>query len=159
MGYQEDGFILCPNLLAADTLRELVEIGERVHGQWLEDEGQEARRQDLVNSQGLIASRYFPPPFGAQRTRFFDALASTAVVDVLGGVFGDDLYFHNTQMLFNPLAGHRRPYWHRDIQYMDCAEAEQQRLLAVLCNLHIRLVSWRVWRLRSGFGFVLPFVV
>ncbi len=136
--YQSNGFILCRSLLSAEVLGRLVEIGERVHAQWLAEQGDEARRLDLVNSTGLTASRYFRSPFGAQRPMFFDALADDRVWHLLTAVFGDDLYFHGTQMFFNPLGGRRRPYWHRDIQYMDCDETEQQSLLGELCNIHLR---------------------
>ena len=58
---------------------------------------------------------------------------------LVGEVFGDDLYFHGTQIFFSPVGGARRPYWHRDIQYMRRDEQEQARLLLEFCNLHIRL--------------------
>jgi len=54
-------------------------------------------------------------------------------------VFGDSLYFHGTQMFFNPLDGRRRPYWHRDLQYMSYDETRQRALLSELCNLHVRM--------------------
>jgi hypothetical protein len=137
--YEQDGFVFERGLLSESVIERLVEIGERVHARWMEEHGDEARRQDLVNSTGLTASRYFSPPFQGQRALWFDALADDVLSQLVSRVFGDDLYFHGTQMFFNPVAGVRRPYWHRDLQYMRCDEAKQRSLLGELCNLHIRL--------------------
>jgi hypothetical protein len=137
--YQCDGFIIRRSFLSHEVVARFVEIGERVHAQWVEEQGEEARQLDVVNSTGLTATRYFRPPFGAQRSIFFDALADDALWHLLTAVFGDDLYFHGTQMFFNPLGGRRRPYWHRDIQYMAFDETQRQALLGELCHLHVRL--------------------
>lgn len=136
--YDEDGIVLQRGLVPSATLQRIVEIGERVHAQWIQEQGEEARRQDLVNSHSLTASRYFATPFGAQRALFFDALAESALYNLVSELFGDRLYFHGTQMFFNPLGGRRRPYWHRDIRYLRFDEAQQRSLLGELCNLHIR---------------------
>jgi ectoine hydroxylase-related dioxygenase (phytanoyl-CoA dioxygenase family) len=138
-GFDEDGFILGERFLPTETLRRIADIGERVHAEWLREQAQEARKDDPINSQGLTATRYFRPPFHAQRALFFDALAGDALYEILTGVFGDDLYFHGTQMFFNPLRGERRSYWHRDLQYMNCDESRQRTLLRELCNLHVRI--------------------
>jgi ectoine hydroxylase-related dioxygenase (phytanoyl-CoA dioxygenase family) len=137
--YDEDGFVLQRSLLSPETFRRIFEIGVRVHAQWLEEQSEEARRQDLVNSHSLTASRYFPSEFSAERAVFFDALADPVLSGLVTQLFGEQLYFHGTQMFFNPLGGRRRPYWHRDIQYMRCDESRQQALLGELCNLHIRI--------------------
>ena len=136
--YQQNGFVLRRGLLAPEMIARLVGIGDRVHEQWLDEHGDKARKHDLVNSTGLTGSRYFRPPFDAQRPVFFDALADDVLSNLLAAVFGDDLYFHGTQMFFNPPGGRRRPYWHRDIQYMAYEETRQQALLGELCNLHVR---------------------
>jgi len=57
--YEQDGFVFERGLLPGSVIERLVEIGERVHAQWMEEYGDEARRRDLVNSTGLTASRYF----------------------------------------------------------------------------------------------------
>lgn len=137
--YEQNGFVLRRVLLPPEMVRRLVGIGERVHAQWVDENVEEARRRDLVNSTGLTATRYFRPPFGGERCTLFDTLADDVLSSLVAGIFGDDLYFHGTQMFFNPVGGRRRPYWHRDIQYLQCDEAHQQALLGELCNLHIRL--------------------
>ena len=103
--YDEEGFVLRRSLLPTNTFRRILEIGARVHAQWLEEQGEEARRQDLVNSHSLTASRYFPSEFSAERAVFFDALADPVLSDLVTQVFGEQLYFHGTQMFFNPLGG------------------------------------------------------
>jgi hypothetical protein len=137
--YERDGFVLRRRLLAPEIVARLVAIGERVHAQWMQEHGEEARKRDLINSTGLTATRYFRPPFDSERRIFFDALADGALWDLLTALFGNDLYFHGTQMFFNPLDRRQRPYWHRDLQYMDYDETRQRAVLGELCNLHVRI--------------------
>jgi len=137
--YKRDGFVLRRRLLSPEIVARLVGIGERVHAQWMQEHAEEARKRDLINSTGLTATRYFHSPFDSERRIFFDALADAALWDLLTALFGDDLYFHGTQMFFNPLDGRRQPYWHRDLQYMGYDETRQQALLGELCNLHVRV--------------------
>jgi ectoine hydroxylase-related dioxygenase (phytanoyl-CoA dioxygenase family) len=137
--YQRNGFVLGRGLLSTEVAERVVAIGERVHGQWMDEHRDDARQRDLVNSTALTATRYFQPPFGEQRRSFFDLLACDALVGLVSEVFGDDLYFHGTQMFFKPIAGMRRPYWHRDIQYGQFDENQQAELLMELCALHVRL--------------------
>ena len=134
-----DGFVLRQRLLSPELVARLVAIGERVHGQWMQEHAEEVRNRDLINSTGLSAARYFRPPFDRERRIFFDALADDALWNLLTALFGEDLYFHGTQMFFNPLHESRQPYWHRDLQYMGYDETWQRALLAELCNLHVRI--------------------
>jgi Phytanoyl-CoA dioxygenase (PhyH) len=137
--FERNGFVLRKGLLPAALVERLVDIGTRVHQQWMTEHGEEARRLDLVNSTELTARRYFQPPFEGQRLMLFNALADDAVAGLISHTFGDGLCFHGTQIFFNPVRGERRPYWHRDIQYIRRDEQEQARLLLEFCNLHIRL--------------------
>lgn len=139
MTYREHGFVLRRGLLPDETLRLVTNSLERVHCAWLAEQGDEGRRLDLVNSYGLTASRYFPPPFRVERAALFDGLADPTIHDLVTETFADDLYFHGTQMFFNPLAGRRKPYWHRDVQYMGLDEDRQEVLFGELCNLHVRI--------------------
>jgi len=137
--YASDGFLHRPALLPPDIVRRLVAIGERVHGRWLAEHGDEARRHALINSTRLTDARWFAPPHDDERAAFFDALADPTLCDLVGEHFGD-VYFHGTQMFFSPLEGATRaPYWHRDLQYMGLDEAEQRRLLGELTQLHVRI--------------------
>ena len=137
--YGRDGFVLARSLLPDETLERLVNTCLRIHDQWLNEEGEAARAHDLVNSHSLTASRFLPANAADVRGDFFDALADPEIVGFLAPIFGDGLYFHGTQLFFNPLRGQRQPYWHRDIQYMGLAEDRQRALFAELCQLHVRM--------------------
>jgi ectoine hydroxylase-related dioxygenase (phytanoyl-CoA dioxygenase family) len=136
--YADDGFVLRPKLLRADTLRSLTAIVERVHRQWLAANAETARRDALVNSSSLTSTRWFPPPFEAERRAFFDALAAPELHDIVTAALGADVYFHGTQLFFDPL-GPRRPYWHRDLQYLGLDEDRQRALLGKLRHFHVRI--------------------
>jgi hypothetical protein len=137
--YEQDGLVLRRRLLSPEIIGRLTSIGERVHGQWMQEYGDEAREHGLINSIGLTGNRYFRSPYKTERVLFFDALANDALWNLVTTLFGSDLCFHGTQMFFNPLDGRRQPYWHRDLQYMGYDETRQQELLGELCNLHVRI--------------------
>ena len=124
--YRRDGFVLRRRLLSPELVARLVLIGERVHVQWLQEHAAEVRKRGLINSTGLTAARYFRPPFNSERRIFLDALADDALSNLVTAIFGDDLYFHGTQMFFNPLHDSRQLYWHRDLQYMGYDESKQR---------------------------------
>ena len=137
--YDRDGYALHQGLIPKASLGRLTNTVTRIHDQWLQEQGAQASAQDLVNSHSLTASRYFRDGEATERGDFFDALADPAIVGFLTPIFGDGLYFHGTQLFFNPQGGARQPYWHRDIQYMGLAEEAQRALLADLCQLHVRI--------------------
>ena len=157
MSYDEDGFVLRRGLLPSATFKRLHEVAVRVHALWLEEQGEDARRKDLVNSHSLTCQPIFS--FGVSLPEHAHCPSSTpspttVLPDDLVSrkLFGEELYFHGTQMFFNPLGGARNPYWHRDIQYLPCDESQQAALLSELCNLHIRVPLRPEQKIHAGPG-------
>jgi Phytanoyl-CoA dioxygenase (PhyH) len=155
--FEKDGFVLRRRLLSREIVARLSAIGARVHAQWLQEHAEEARKHDSINSTGLTATRYFQSPFDGERRIFFNALADSALWDLLTAVSGDDLYFHGTQMFFNPQNGRRRPYWHRDLQYMGYDETGSGRSLVncAICTSGFRsersgISCWCPAAMRAG---------
>src|ERR1044071_10479745 len=81
--FEKDGFVLRRRLLAREIVARLIAIGARVHAQWLQEHAEEARKHDSINSTGLTATRYFQSPFDGERRIFFNALADSALWDLL----------------------------------------------------------------------------
>jgi len=150
MAWADEGFLLARGLLDAGTVSTLSTILERVHAAWLAEAGEQAVAHDLVNSSGLTARRFFAGGHGQERARLFDAIASGPLFRLVEAEIGVDLGFHGTQLFFDPLAGRRRPYWHRDLQYTAFDEDEQRALLPRLLHVHVRTPL----RPESGFALV-----
>lgn len=136
--FDEQGYVLVKNLLPPTAIENLSKIVDRVQAQWMRENHADYVERRLVNMHSLTSMRYFEDD-KTERTRFFDSIASSAVTALIRGMFGNDIYFHNTQLFFNPYDSNSLPYWHRDMQYSpvdDAAQANEQRNLL---SLHVRI--------------------
>lgn len=110
---------------------------DRILAQWMKENHSEYIDERLVNMHSLTSPRYFSD--AGQRIRFFEMLASERITSLIDGMFGEGLYFHNTQLFFNPFENRRLPYWHRDLQYSPIDDMEQAREQSALLSLHVRI--------------------
>jgi len=92
----------------------------------------------LVNMHSLTKAEYFEDS-ADQRVGFFNALAPKKLTSLLELMFGSGIYFHNTQLFFNPLDSTQLPYWHRDLQYRSLSDDIQQAQQHNMVSLHIRI--------------------
>lgn len=136
--FDTQGYLLVRSLFSQTQIAELKAIVERIYRAWLAENRALMIANRLVNMYGLTDTRYFLGE-PEQRLALFDWIAQPCLALWLESLFGDTLYFHNTQLFFNPHDPGQAPYWHRDLQYSDVDDstqrAEQGRLLA----LHVRV--------------------
>ena len=135
--YAANGYAIVRAWLDADEIDGLAREVDRIFAQWMEANRACYQQERLVNMHSLTSARYFAS--SADRARFFDMLASERITSLLDGMFGTGLYFHNTQLFFNPHQNRRLPYWHRDMQYSPIGDAEQAREQTHLLSLHVRI--------------------
>ncbi len=135
--FADQGFILLRGLLPAADVQRLHRIVQRIFRHWLD--GHCGPAPQVVNMHSLTDMDFFPPPYAAERTEFFDLLAHDGLTEVIDEVFGRDVYFHGTQLFFNPIGCEKAPYWHRDLQYLGWDERRQQLALERLLHLHVRM--------------------
>ncbi|WKJ91918.1 phytanoyl-CoA dioxygenase family protein [Methylomonas montana] len=136
--YRQQGFLVVKSLFSNQEIEALTKIVDRIHRQWLNENHAIYIAQRLVNMHSLTNSHYFAH-HPSERLRFFQALASDRLTKLLAKLFGDDIYFHNTQLFFNPYQNSRLPYWHRDLQYSPLSDAELQAEQPNMLSLHIRI--------------------
>ncbi|WP_420476221.1 phytanoyl-CoA dioxygenase family protein [Noviherbaspirillum sp. ST9] len=135
--YEAQGFAVLRQWLAPEVIVALAQEVDRIHAQWMHENRSRYEEERLVNMHSLTAGRYFRGE--TERIRFFDLVVSDGVTALVDGMFGAGIYFHNTQLFFNPWQNRRSPYWHRDMQYSpvdDIAQANEQARM--LC-LHVRI--------------------
>lgn len=135
--FESQGYAVLRNFLEAERTDALAQEVERIHRQWMKENHAAFVEQGLVNMHSLTSPAYFRD--AAARSRFFDLLVFPRLVDTVDQMFGKGLYFHNTQLFFNPFENRRLPYWHRDLQYGPVDDAEQAREQNSLCSLHLRM--------------------
>ena len=136
--FARDGYLLVPGLLSGTAFRRLSEIVDRIYRAWRAENEAAVREHGMVNMHALTHARHFTDR-SAERAELFDLLASEALVDLVETAAGPGIYFHDTQLFFNPADPDRRPSWHRDLQYSPLEESVQKAELGRLTSLHARI--------------------
>ena len=136
--YQKKGYLVFRQLLSSQQISQLKQLVQPVYQQWLAENQHQPGFAQLVNIHSLTLPHYFQQQ-PAQRLALFNALAAPVLVNTLAALFGDDLYFHNTQLFFNPRDANKQNYWHRDLQYSAVPDAQQAEIHPALCSLHVRI--------------------
>lgn len=136
--FDEQGYVLVKNLLPSAVIENLSEVVDRIYAQWMRENHADYVGHRLVNMHSLTSMRYFEGD-KVGRARFFDSLASSTLTELINGMFGNGIYFHNTQLFFNPCDSKSLPYWHRDMQYGPVDDAVQASEQHNLLSLHVRI--------------------
>jgi ectoine hydroxylase-related dioxygenase (phytanoyl-CoA dioxygenase family) len=135
--FEAQGFAVVRQWLDAEKIGCLAQEADRILAQWMKENHSAYVEERLVNMHSLTSPRYFSD--AGQRIRFFDMLASERISALVDGMFGEGIYFHNTQLFFNPFENRRLPYWHRDLQYSPIDDMAQAREQSALLSLHVRI--------------------
>lgn len=136
--FDQQGYVVVRQFFDATEIDALAHMVDRIHAQWRQTHGSEQGFARLVNMHSLTRADYFVTD-PAARVRFFAQIASTKFTALIDGMFGDGIYFHNTQLFFNPADNTMQPYWHRDLQFSDVPDAVQAQAQPMLLSLHARI--------------------
>ena len=136
--YDDIGYIVLRNFLSDIEISSISKHVNSVFNSWMCSNKSEIFDHQLVNMHSLTKKEYFENT-PEERVNFFNSISPIKLINLLEGMFGSEIYFHNTQLFFNPLNSKRLPYWHRDMQYSplpdDIQKAEQNNMV----SLHIRI--------------------
>ena len=136
--YSYQGYVVVKSLFSQLDIEKLTRVVDRIYEQWLSENRADVIEHALVNMHTLSDPRYFVG-YETERLLFFQTIASHRLTQIIDSMFGDGIYFHNTQLFFNPLENKRLPYWHRDMQYSPIDDSilknEQQNMV----SLHVRI--------------------
>lgn len=133
--YNNRGYCIVRRFWTEDELGSLERRVDRIYRQWVSLPN--AIAPALVNMHSLTHPTYFAGN-SDERIAFFAAIAPPKLTRLLVEVFGSELYFHNTQLFFNPADRHTQPAWHRDLQYSPIDDATQAQAQPHLQLLHVR---------------------
>jgi len=136
--YQKEGYLVLKGILRQVDLARLSALVEPIYQAWFKDNEALIFEHKMLNMHSLTRPEYFFDEV-QNRARLFDAIAHPKLIEVADKVFGEGLYFHNTQLFFNPTNSARRPYWHRDMQYSPFSESDLMAELGNMLNLHFRI--------------------
>jgi len=136
--YDDKGYVILRNFLSNDEILLISKCVNRIYESWLNKNRAGIFENQLVNMHSLSKVEYFEN-YTQDRLTFFNAISNQKIVNLLECMFGPKIYFHNTQVFFNPLNKKKRPYWHRDMQYSPIADDIQKEQQDKMLSLHIRI--------------------
>jgi ectoine hydroxylase-related dioxygenase (phytanoyl-CoA dioxygenase family) len=136
--YDDQGYIVKKQFFDSAEIAALTHIVDRIHRQWLDRNHADYVGRQLINMHSLTSPQYFAGRRD-ERTRFFDCIAPEKLVQLMTAMFGDGVYFHNSQLFFNPADSSKRPYWHRDMQSSRIDDAVQKHEQLNMLSLHVRI--------------------
>ncbi|NQZ23966.1 MAG: phytanoyl-CoA dioxygenase family protein [Colwellia sp.] len=136
--YDDMGYVVVRNFLSDIEISSISKHVNGVFDSWMSSNKSEIFEHQLVNMHSLTKQEYFTNT-PDERVGFFNSISPLTLTNLIERMFGSEIYFHNTQLFFNPLNKKRLPYWHRDMQYSplsdDIQKAEQNNMV----SLHIRI--------------------
>ncbi len=136
--FAHQGYIIIKKLFTKIEIERITNIVNSIYQQWLDENSSALIEHQLVNMHSLTHFKYFPNQ-SQKRIEFFELISPKKLTDLLANIFAPGIYFHNTQLFFNPYQNNRLPYWHRDLQYNSIEEVVQIRELPKILLLHIRI--------------------
>ncbi len=136
--YNKSGYVIARQFFTTAEISVLAQSVDRIYQQWLLENEANVVEYDLINMHGLTSRTFFKNN-PAERVAFFKAIALPKLQEFIENIFGAGIYFHNSQLFFNPRSDTFLPYWHRDIQYNQFDEATQKKALVKMLSLHVRI--------------------
>ena len=135
--YNNSGHIILREVFDNSEVAHLKSIVTQIHKQWYASNEKVYKEQLLVNMHSLTLAGYFST--SDERIAFYNAFSTPKLIAKIEEAFQEDLYFHNSQLFFNPYQNKRKPYWHRDLQYSPVPDEEQKSELSNMLSLHVRI--------------------
>ncbi|MEO0352104.1 MAG: phytanoyl-CoA dioxygenase family protein, partial [Cyanobacteria bacterium P01_A01_bin.15] len=112
--FEDKGYVVLDSFFEQDEIEQIAYIVDRIYGQWQGENLHALIEQQLINMHSLTHPHYFQG-CRHERLQFFALFAPRKLTGPLAHLFNTHIYFHNTQLFFNPHSQEKRPYWHRDL--------------------------------------------
>ncbi|TGL76717.1 deoxygenase [Leptospira yasudae] len=131
--FAKNGFYLFKNFFPPSEREPIEEIVSEADGRWRE----EFDFPQNVNSAYLTRKKFLPD--GKKRDLLFRFVAQEKLVSIAKTFSNCKVYFLNTQLFFNPKDAAKKPYWHRDVQYLGVDEETQKEIVQRDVVYHFRI--------------------
>ncbi|MEM8613912.1 MAG: phytanoyl-CoA dioxygenase family protein [Cyanobacteria bacterium P01_H01_bin.105] len=136
--FEAQGHIILRKFFEPEEIDQITQSVDRIYSQWQAENYHALIEQQLINMHSLTHPKYFQD-CGHQRLQFFKLIAPAKLTSALEQLFKTRIYFHNTQLFFNPYDKEKHPYWHRDLQYSPIDDAVQAAEQHTMLSLHVRI--------------------
>ena len=136
--FEKRGYAVLRGFFSDEEVSRLDSHVDRIYQKWRSENEARIFEHKLVNMHSLTSAEYFLEA-PDRRKDFFELIASPKLTETVKAIFGPNIYFHNTQLFFNPSNRERLPYWHRDMQYSPIEDSVQSGEQRKMLSLHIRV--------------------
>lgn len=136
--FETQGHTILRKFFEQEEIAQITQIVDRIYNQWQAENRHALIEQQLINMHSLTHPKYFKGCHH-ERLQFFELIASAKLTHALEQIFNTDIYFHNTQLFFNPYKEEKQPYWHRDLQYSPIDDAVQAAEQHNILSFHGRI--------------------
>ena len=136
--YNQNGFLKVSQFFSESELENISSAVNPVFKKWFSENAKDISRQGLVNMHSLSHEKYYTE-LPSLRVQFFNTVCSKRFVKFLKSLFGENIFFNNTQLFFNPANSSKKAYWHRDLQYSPISIDNQRYELKDVLTLHARV--------------------
>ncbi|WP_069606380.1 phytanoyl-CoA dioxygenase family protein [Leptospira tipperaryensis] len=137
MSYREEfaknGYFLFENFFSKDELSIVSKIVLDADRRWREIYD----FSENVNSAYLTGEKFLPDV--QDRERLFGFISDHRLVAIADALIKSKVFFLNTQLFYNPKSASKKPYWHRDVQYLGVEEEKQKSIIRKDIVLHFRI--------------------
>lgn len=136
--YQQEGYVIIPQLFAREQVSELRAICERILPLWFERFPRYKQKPKRKNISQLTDIYFFSD---CQNQLYFllNTIANPQVLSILKSISDCKLLFHDLQYFFNPLHTSWRGDWHRDGQAIAPDDATEKGKLFDVNDRFIRV--------------------
>ncbi|TGK18455.1 phytanoyl-CoA dioxygenase family protein [Leptospira stimsonii] len=131
--FAKKGYTLFRKFFSKDELAVVSKIVCDADQNWRE----EYDFPENVNSAYLTSDRFLPD--AVDRERLFEFISDLRLVSIAETLTKSKVFFLNTQLFFNPQSTLKKPYWHRDVQYLGVEEEKQKNIIKKDAVLHFRI--------------------
>ncbi|MBM9499141.1 phytanoyl-CoA dioxygenase family protein [Leptospira sp. 201903071] len=131
--FSTNGYFLFRDFFSEEELVPLSEIVLDADSRWRADHD----FPENVNSAYLTGKKFLPN--FQDRERLFEFISKPELVSIAENLANSKVFFLNTQLFFNPKSDLKKPYWHRDVQYLGVEEEIQKRIIEKDIVLHFRI--------------------
>lgn len=136
--WDENGFVVVPQLFDAARIRELRATCDDVLAQWIETSPDPRAAANYTNMAFLTEPRYFTKH--PERLRLLlDTITDEKIFAVLAEILEGEPLFHNTQYFFNPATETRAGDWHRDQQFDAPDEQTERERMYSHAGIHVHI--------------------
>lgn len=149
--WQEQGYIVVPQLFDSHCTDKLQVICERIKQQWIQSKYGGIQKPTKKNLANLTAPQYFKEGY-EDLVYLLGAIADKQILTILNSISDRHIIFNDAQYFFEPIGTSWCGDWHRDGQAIALSDSIEQERIATssFIRVHLALVPENLLEIVPG---------